>query len=54
MNMYRHILLEEYGFADCGKLTKIDISLNRYNVHQNHLSSSLIIVFRLACFRGRT
>ena len=32
---------EEYGFADCGKFTKIDIALNRYNVCQNHLSNSL-------------
>ena len=44
----------EYGFADCGKFTKIDIALNRYNVCQNHLSNSLIMVLRLGCFRGGT
>ena len=44
----------EYGFADCGKLNKINTSLNRYNVCQTHLSTSLIILLRLACFRGRT
>ena len=45
---------EECGFADCGKFTKIDIALNRYNVCQNNLSNSLIMVLRLGCFRGGT
>ena len=45
---------EECGFADCDKFTKIDIALNRYNVCQNRLSNSLIMVLRLGCFRGGT
>ena len=27
-----YAFLEEYGFADCGKFTEVDIPLNRYNV----------------------